>query len=568
MEESQFDVIILGTGLVNSIVAAALSKAGYKVAHVDANPYYGGDEASLSLEELVQWGDNISALSSGRTSRFHRLARSSNVPSQSRHYSICLQPAVIPSVGPLISSLVASGVAKYSGFRLLESVSIYDSTGNVKNVPGSKEDIFKSKEISLIEKRRLMRFLTFAAGDFEDKKELQDKEDMPFLEFLPKAFSLSDEISSVIAYSLAFCMSSTEPTLSTLVRLRSYLRSGGRYGPSPFLLGHYGGLGDIAQGFCRAAAVNGAVYILSREVRKISHIEHSDNTKHSSVTGSQEAPHRFNYTIDLDDFPDTLSCKLIISPASYVPPTLRDGIFQLPPLISKDMTTDLAALARCVAIIDQPLLIRHTPTPEPNPSTDCQQASESQVEIPTGSIEQPIDTAIFVFPPSTVNKGSNTNPATVLINGEGSLSTPKGKWLLYINLPLASVPEESASPESLLRPYLEALLSFSGDPLKPIEPIFDMFYLETPETPVANKVEPPPTEGSSCSFSTYLIPAVLPIASLPNFPDQATLIAEATFKEAIKTLRKLNSVDEAIESPAVFWPPLPRDEADDDDNEW
>jgi RAB protein geranylgeranyltransferase component A len=157
----------------------------------------------------VQWADNIANIPSEQPSRFCRLTRSSKVPSQSRQYSICLQPGVIPSLGPLISSLVASGVAKYSGFRLLESVSVYDSSGSVRNVPGSKEDIFKSKEISLIEKRRLMRFLAFAAGDFEDKKELEDKKDMPFLEFLPKVFSLSNNITSVIAYSLAFCMSST-----------------------------------------------------------------------------------------------------------------------------------------------------------------------------------------------------------------------------------------------------------------------------------------------------------------------------------------------------------------------
>ena len=76
-------------------------------------------------------------------------------------------------------------------------------------MPGSKEDIFKSKEISLLEKRRLMRFLSFAAADFEDNKELEGMEDTPFLEFLPKVFSLSKEITSIISYSLAFCMSST-----------------------------------------------------------------------------------------------------------------------------------------------------------------------------------------------------------------------------------------------------------------------------------------------------------------------------------------------------------------------
>jgi len=133
--------------------------------------------------------------------------RSADVPSQSRQFSICLQPAVIPSVGPLISSLIGSGVAKYSGFRLLDCISVYDSSGRLTNVPGSKQDIFKNKTISLVEKRRVMRFLTFASGDFETAEELKGKERLPFLEFLSTVFSLGQDLSCIISYSLAFSTS-------------------------------------------------------------------------------------------------------------------------------------------------------------------------------------------------------------------------------------------------------------------------------------------------------------------------------------------------------------------------
>jgi hypothetical protein len=34
-------------------------------------------------------------------------------------------------------------------------------------VPGSKEDVFKDKSVSLVDKRRLMRFLMFVAGEYE-----------------------------------------------------------------------------------------------------------------------------------------------------------------------------------------------------------------------------------------------------------------------------------------------------------------------------------------------------------------------------------------------------------------
>ena len=193
------------------MISSALSKAGYRVAHIDSNPYYGADEASLSLDELIQWADKA-ASGSDPTSRFQSVTRSAEAPSQSRQFSICLQPAVIPSVGPLISSLIASGVAKYSGFRLLDCISVYDSSGRVTNVPGSKQDIFKGKAISLIEKRRLMRFLTFASGDFENAEELKGKEGSRFLDFLSTTFSLSHELCSIIAYSLTFSMSSSGPS--------------------------------------------------------------------------------------------------------------------------------------------------------------------------------------------------------------------------------------------------------------------------------------------------------------------------------------------------------------------
>jgi len=194
-----------------------LSKAGVKVAHLDSNPYYGGDEANLTLDELARWADSRSTpetsdrlssyLVSQRT-KFTFVSRSPVVPDHSRHYSISLAPSLIPSVGSLISSLVASGVSRYGGYRLLERVGIYSGRNGLQNVPGSKEDVFKSS-LSLIEKRRLMRFLVFASGEFEGSNDLRGHEQTPFPEFLQSKFSLTQEIVDAIVYALAFCSSAT-----------------------------------------------------------------------------------------------------------------------------------------------------------------------------------------------------------------------------------------------------------------------------------------------------------------------------------------------------------------------
>uniref|UniRef100_A0A8C2ZBH2 Zgc:112334 n=1 Tax=Cyclopterus lumpus TaxID=8103 RepID=A0A8C2ZBH2_CYCLU len=53
MEE--YDIIVLGTGLKECILSGLLSQSGKKVLHIDNNPYYGGESASISpLEELFK----------------------------------------------------------------------------------------------------------------------------------------------------------------------------------------------------------------------------------------------------------------------------------------------------------------------------------------------------------------------------------------------------------------------------------------------------------------------------------------------------------------------------------
>lgn len=52
---SKFDVIVVGTGLTESIVAAACSRIGKSVLHVDENPYYGSEWASFTFDQLKTW---------------------------------------------------------------------------------------------------------------------------------------------------------------------------------------------------------------------------------------------------------------------------------------------------------------------------------------------------------------------------------------------------------------------------------------------------------------------------------------------------------------------------------
>ena len=212
----------------------------------------------------------------------------------------------------------------------------------------------------------------------------------------------------------------TEPTFLALQRLRRYLRSAGRYGPSPFLIGHYGGIGEISQGFCRAAAVNGGVYILGRQIKSVTHAPKRENTQESDIPIESTS---FKYSVEIDEIPDKLECNLLISSPSYIPEFLKSDVLQLSPT-QHEARPDVGCIARCIAIIDQGLDFRSSQEPAgtTDPAvTDMTEANSQSTATKT------LDTGVLIFSPSSVQDGSSTHSATVLITGEGSLSTPQGK---------------------------------------------------------------------------------------------------------------------------------------------
>jgi len=168
--------------------------------------------------------------------------------------------------------------------------------------------------------------------------------------------------------------------------VRRYLRSSGRYGPSPFLIGHYGGLGELVQGFCRVSAVNGSTYVLSHST--------------SSTSATPLASRR--YSVSLDGLEETIDCDLLIS--STESPNPR----------SPDLTT---TVARCIAIINGPLIF----VP---PEVETLEGSPQ----PTATA---VDTALVIFPPSALPGGSETAAAHVFVTGEGSMSAPKGNCMSH-----------------------------------------------------------------------------------------------------------------------------------------
>ncbi|CAG5079523.1 Similar to CHM: Rab proteins geranylgeranyltransferase component A 1 (Homo sapiens) [Cotesia congregata] len=59
---AEYDVVVVGTGMTESIVAAAASRIGKKVLHLDSNEYYGGLWATFNFDGLQKWMEDLKTL--------------------------------------------------------------------------------------------------------------------------------------------------------------------------------------------------------------------------------------------------------------------------------------------------------------------------------------------------------------------------------------------------------------------------------------------------------------------------------------------------------------------------
>jgi hypothetical protein len=176
-------------------------------------------------------------------------------------------------------------------------------------------------------------------------------------------------------------------------------------------VGHYGGCGEIAQGYCRTAAVHGAIYILGRDINNI--LPHTN----------EDAEYRLgHFAVEVGDLPDQLTCDVVLSAADLLPPSLSP----MAKSVSIPGPAACSALARCIVILDHPIYF-DTSTAPPSDQPLAEAESGDINDAVQSDPEEPIDTGILVFPPGSVPGGSSSVAVTALITGEGSMSTPAGK---------------------------------------------------------------------------------------------------------------------------------------------
>lgn len=269
------DVLIVGTGLVHSVLAAALAWAGSNVLHIDQNEYYGDSLATMTVEQLKVFEagckepdalskklESLSLDDQDMVPPYSEVSLTTNsAPHLPLAYGIDLLPKVLFARLDMVSLLVSLRVHKYLEFQPLSAFHVYEHD-NLEKMSASKEDVFCDKLLGLAQKRALMRFVKFVASWESQKPVWLPYKDKPISEFLESHFKLPQTQIDEIIFLLGLCHSRLLRTPEALQRVKRYLSSYDVYGRFPVLYTRYGGPGEVLQGFCRSAAVAGTTYKL------------------------------------------------------------------------------------------------------------------------------------------------------------------------------------------------------------------------------------------------------------------------------------------------------------------
>jgi Rab GDP dissociation inhibitor len=256
--DEEYDVIVLGTGLKESILSGLMSSvAKKKVLHMDRNPYYGGESASLNLDQLYK--------------KFRNGATPPESLGKSREYCIDLCPKFLMACGDLVKVLLQTQVTLYLEFQSVAGSFVYKDN-KLHQVPSTAPQALASSLMGMFQKRRFKNFITWVNNYEPDDAKTHSGLDLKVKTSAEVYDYWKLEEATKIFTGHAVCLFIddsylTRPALEMVERAKLYAYSVSRYGNSPYIYPKWG-LGMLPEGFSRRCAVFGGIYMLNVEEKK------------------------------------------------------------------------------------------------------------------------------------------------------------------------------------------------------------------------------------------------------------------------------------------------------------
>lgn len=411
------------TAAKSQLLYSALSKAGRTVIHLDEKPYYGSREASLSLHELIEWAASEPSASYSFPA-FDTMSLPAEIAQLSRQCALSLAPSLVPAVGDFIDALVRAGVSRYTGFRLLDAVVVGDREGGKKRVPASKEDVFKDRGLSLPDKRRLMKFLLLAAGDFESNEAIHGASahlnvssvasagrtghgNEAIEDFLTRQMGLTGDLLKAVMHAVALCSTPRGAFLRQSIRrapsaqraqirlCRRYSGCAATFEQAVATATHPSSLVNMAEPASLRKASVGALL--------------SSSLYFPLVTLPRSVCAVFGGTYVLGRPIDSID-----RPGQVYRIKLGDDLCTADQLIASASSASASLIHRAIILIDAPIKLA-----VPAASTEAEEGEAT---------EKQADSALFVFPPATFDGQEAAIQA--LMVGESAFACPAGQCAL------------------------------------------------------------------------------------------------------------------------------------------
>ncbi|RSL52197.1 hypothetical protein CEP53_008179 [Fusarium sp. AF-6] len=448
LSDTLWDVVISGTGLQQSLLALALSRSGKNILHVDPNDYYGGCEAAFSLQEADEWAEKHSSSDDGKLFAAAEVKRDAESPASTRAYSLALAPQLIHSRSKLVTQLVDSKAFRQIEFLAVGSFYIYQPpsesspTPSLSRIPSTREDVFSNTSIPARSKRSLMKFLKFVL-DYESEPQTSvwhPRADERLAEFLASEFKLDATLQSYVV-TLTLSHDGNISVRDGLGTISRHLTSMGVFGPGfAAVYPKWGGLSEVAQVGCRAAAVGGAVYMLGSGIKDLQKPE----------PDQADAPLVLTFTNDIE-----VKAKLVVQGNEESDPENR-RISR----VTAVAKSDLSALFE--------LLTEGAPTP-----------AVAVVAFSTGSI-------------SDEDGKPSEYPVYAMVHSSDTGECPAGEYVIYLST------VRTSSAKIVLEKALSSLLAAVVDGQEVPPSIYQLYYEQSIGASTLN------VDGSVATFSSSL----------------------------------------------------------------
>lgn len=266
-QQEEYQCVILGSGIKESILAGLLSSAGLKALQMDISSVYGSSSRTLRYDEYL--GE--------MKQRFPQQPQFEDLlGAEGRELYIDLTPKIFLADEGLIQVIAENSLAYCIEFSIIAEQYLVQANKETL-IPNTKTAALKSGLCGPFQLIKLHKFMNMIKSYYQasPSEKAAISAQWASVEEMYRSYGISQSIQTLLGHGVGLYTSESylkDPPTEFILRLTTYFRSVARVngaasskGNSPFLYPKYG-ISEISQGFARLSAVKGGTTRMNTEI--------------------------------------------------------------------------------------------------------------------------------------------------------------------------------------------------------------------------------------------------------------------------------------------------------------